>query len=200
MTTSRDLLMVTIERAPGRPVEQGDVSLALAGAELIDLLDTQAIELVGEHIVPIHHPATGDRLLEEAVASLVRQEPYESVGDWLWRRGLGLFSRYLAALEADEQLTREGRRRLLRTGRTVLADSPAHREATKRWASGDTVLAALAAAAGVHGEQTDESAVLADNAVATVLAEVDAAVAELGLLRLKQTIEGAAFDNIWRGG
>ena len=201
MTTPRDLLMVAMDMESGRPSEQGDLSLALAGAGVIDLLDLQAIRLDGERIVPVHRPATGDRLLDEAALSLVRQEPYESVGDWLWRRGRGLFSAYLAALEAEGQITRRRRRwRLLLTGRTMLVDSPAHREAVKRWTSGDAVLAALAAAVGIHGEQTVGSLSIADDAVATVLAAVDNAVMELGLERQRKAIEGDAFDNIWRGG
>jgi hypothetical protein len=193
--------MVAMDRESGRPPEQGDLSLALAGAEVIDLLDVQAVRLDGERIVPIHRPATGDRLLNEAALSLVRQEPYESVGDWLWRRGRGLFSTYLAAFEAEGQVTRQRRRwRLFRTGRTMLADSPAHRAAAKRWASDDAVLAALAAAVGIHGERTADSPGIADDAVATVLAAVNAAVMELGLVRQQRAIEGAAFDNIWRGG
>jgi hypothetical protein len=193
--------MVALDMESGRPPEQGDLSLALAGAEVIDLLDVRAIRLDGERIVPVHRPATGDRLLDEAASSLVRQEPYESVGDWLWRRGRGLFSSFLAALEADGQVTRQRRRwRLFRTGRTMLVDSPAHRAAAKRWASDDAVLAALGAAVGIHGERTKDSPDIADDTVATVLAAVDAAVMELGLVRQRRAIEGAAFDNIWRGG
>jgi hypothetical protein len=201
MTTPRDLLMVALAMESDRPQEQGDLSLALAGAEVIDLLDLQAIRLDGERIVPVRRPAAGDRLLDEAALSLVRQEPYESVGDWLWRRGRGLFSSYLAALEADGQVIRQrGRRRLFRTGRLMLVDSPAHRAAAKRWTSGDAVLAALAAAVGIHGERTADSPGIADDPAATVLAAVNAAVMELGLVRQQRAIEGAAFDNIWRGG
>jgi hypothetical protein len=193
--------MVAMDMESGRPPEQGDLSLALAGAEVIDLLDVQAIRLDGERIVPAYRPETGDRLLDEAASSLVRQEPYELVDDWLWRRGRGLFSSYLAALEAEGQVTRQRRRwRLFRTGRTMLVDSPAHRAAAKRWASDDAVLAALAAAVGIHGERTADSPGIADDAVATVLAAVNAAVMELGLVRQQRAIEGAAFDNIWRGG
>jgi len=82
----------------------------------------------------------------------------------------------------------------------MLVDSPANREAATRWTSDDPVLAALAAAVGIHGEQTADSLGIADDAVATVLAAVNAAVAELGLVRQQRAIEGAAFDNIWRGG
>ena len=200
MTTPRDLLMVAMDMEPGRPPEQGDLSLALAGAEVIDLLGVQAIRLDGERIVSVHQPATGDRLLDEAASSLVRQEPYESVGDWLWRRGRGLFSSYLAVLEAEGQVTRQRLRwRPFRTGPTMPVDPPAHREAAKRWTSDDAVLAALAAAVGIHGEQAADSPGIADDAVATVLAAVNAAVMELGLVRQRRAIEEAAFDNIWRG-
>ena len=201
MTTPWDVLMIAIDMESGRPLEQGDLSLALAGAEVIDLLDVQAVRLEGERIVPVHQSATGDRLLDEAAASLVRQEPYESVGDWLWRRGRGLFASYLAALEAEGQVTRQRRRwRLSRADRLMLADSPARRATVKRWTSDDAVLAALAAAVGIHGERTADSPGIANDAVATVLAEVNAAVMELGLERQRLAIEGAAFDNIWRGG
>jgi hypothetical protein len=200
MTTPRDLLLIAMDVESDRPPDQGDVSLALAGAELIDLLDMQAIKLDGENIEPVRRPLTGDRLLDEAASSLVRREPYESVGDWLWRRGRGLFSAYLAALEAAGQVTQVRRRwRLFRTGRTMLADSPAHRDAAKRWTSGEAVLAALAAVAGVHGERTYNFPGIADVAVATVLAAVNAAVMELGLERQRRAVEGDAFDNVWRG-
>jgi len=201
MTTPRDLLLVALDIESDRPLEQGDLSLALAGAELIDLLDAQAITLDDERILPVDQPTTDDRLLDEAASSLVRQEPYESVDAWLWRRGRGLFSAYLATTEADGQVTRQRRRwRLIRTGRRMLVDSRTHRAAAKRWGSGDAVLGALAAAAGIHGERTADSPGIADDAVATVVATVNAAVAELGLERQRRAIEGAAFDNIWRGG
>jgi Golgi phosphoprotein 3 GPP34 len=150
--------------------------------------------------VPVHRPATGDRPLDEAASSLVRHEPYESVGDWLWRRGRGLFSSYLAALEAQGQVTRQRLRwRLFWTRSHGLVDSPAHREATKRWTSDDAVPLALAAAVGIHRERTVDPPGVADDAVATVLAAVNDAVMELGLARQRQDIEEAAFDNIWRG-
>ena len=200
MTTSRDILIVALDTESDRPPEQGDMSLALAGAELIDLLDMQAIRLDGERIVPVRRPPAGDRMLDEAASSLVRQEPYESVGDWLWRRGRGLFSAYLAALEAAGPATQERRRwSLSRTERTVLIDPVAHREAVQRWTSGEAVLAALAAVAGIHGERTYDFPGIADVAVATVLAAVNSAVMELGLERQRRGIERDAFDNVWRG-
>jgi hypothetical protein len=200
MTTSRDLLMVALDAESGRPPEPGDLSLALAGAELIDLLDDQAILLDGERIVPVHPATTDDRLLDEAAAALVRHEPYESISDWLWRRGRGLSASYLAALEAEGQATPQRRRRLFRTDRPLLVDSPAHRAATKRWKSDDAVLTALGAAVGMHGERTSDPPCIDTDAVATVIAAVDDAVMDLGFERQRRDIEEAAFDNIWRGG
>ena len=57
----------------------------------------------------------------------------------------------------------------------MLVDSPARRAAAKRWTSDDAVLAALAAAIGINGERTDSPGI-ADDAVVTVLAAVNAAV------------------------
>ena len=129
MTTARDLLIVAMDKAPSRPVERGDLSLALAGAELIDLLDAQAVTLDGERIVPGYRPTIANRLLDDAASWLVREPPYESIDDWLWRRGADLSAAYVAALESEGQLTRRRSRRKLsfRGRQMVLADSPAVR-------------------------------------------------------------------------
>ncbi|MBV9023036.1 MAG: GPP34 family phosphoprotein, partial [Streptomycetaceae bacterium] len=105
MTTTRDLFIVSMHVTADHPVEQGNLSLALAGAEVIDLLDVHAIRLDGDRIVPIDQSAIADHLLNEAASSLVRQAPYELVGDWLWRRGRNLSAAYLADLEAEGQIT-----------------------------------------------------------------------------------------------
>ncbi|WP_327365494.1 GOLPH3/VPS74 family protein [Streptomyces sp. NBC_01217] len=201
MTTPRDLLIAAIDMAGSRHLERGDLSLALAGAEVIDLLGAEAIGLDDDRIVPAHPPVMDDRLLNEAASSLVRQPPYESVDDWLWRRGRGLSTVYLAALEEEGQLTREHRPRWMpaRTSRTVLADSPARREAADRWTSGEPVLAALAAAAGIRDKPSDDSPDVSDGAVATVLAALDDALRDLAFQRQRRAIDEAAFDNVWRG-
>jgi hypothetical protein len=200
MTTPRDLLITTMEIASDRPVEQGDLSLVLAGAELCDLMKAEALAVDGDRIVPGLPPPMDDRLLDSAASSLIREAPYESVEDWLWRRGRGLYATYLADLEAAGQVTRQRNRWLpLRTHRTALADSPARRHAAERWSSGDPVLAGLAAAVGIGGEPTEDLAGLADDAVVTVLAAVNDAVVELEAVRQRRSIEDAAFDNIWRG-
>ncbi|MET8076486.1 GPP34 family phosphoprotein [Streptomyces sp. NPDC005303] len=196
MTTARDLAIVALDVTADKPVEQGDLSLALAGAELFDLLDAQALVLDGDRILPSAQSPTGDRLLDEAAGSLVRQEPYESVEDWLWRRGRGLSSAYVEELERTGLTTRSrGRRIPLRTGRTELVDSAARRQAEERRAAGEPVLAALASAAGIGDEPAGE---LADE-TATVLAAVGDAVMELEAVRQRKVIEDAAFDNVWRG-
>ncbi|MFE2139822.1 GPP34 family phosphoprotein [Streptomyces sp. NPDC059466] len=155
MTTAKDLLIIAIEVDPGGPVGQGDLSLALAGAELIDLLGTRAVTLAGDGVVPAGDAVPEDRLLAEAAASLVRQGPYESVDDWLWRRGRDLFSAYTAVLEEEGQLTRQRRRRMsFAAARMTVADSPARRRALHRWAADEPVVLALAAAVGIQCDQS----------------------------------------------
>ncbi|KOG29318.1 GOLPH3/VPS74 family protein [Streptomyces resistomycificus] len=200
MNTARDLSIVTVEVETDRPLEQGDLSLALAGAELIDLVEAGAVVLDGDRIAPGAQPATGDRLLDEAAGSLVRTQPYESVEDWLWRRGRGLAAVYLAELE-KEGLVTQARGRLLpvRTGRKALAASPERQRAEGRRASEEPVLAALTAALGIRDEPADGSFDLTDDSVVTVLTTVGDAVTELEAVRQRRTVEQAAFDNIWRG-
>ncbi|MFE7297195.1 GOLPH3/VPS74 family protein [Streptomyces sp. NPDC057579] len=203
MTTSRDLMITALDAAPGRPVEQGDLSLALAGAEVIDLLAAEAVALDDDRIVPGYRPTTTDPLLDQAAASLVRETPYESVGDWLWRRGRGLSAAYLAALEADGLLSRQPRRGVpLRAGHIVLADSPDRRTAAHRWASDEPVLAFLGTVVGIRGTDAEgsvNSPSVDDDGVDTVLAAVHDALLQLEALRQRRAIEQAAFDNIWRG-
>ncbi|MEU8463429.1 GPP34 family phosphoprotein [Streptomyces sp. NPDC029003] len=201
MTTPRDLLIVTMDTASDRPVEQGDLSLALAGAELIDLLGVGAAALDGELIVPGDPSSPADPLLAEAAAALDRKDPREPVSDWLWRRGRGLSETYRTAMEADGELVRERPRGIsFRAGRLAPADSAARRRAADRRASDEPVLALLAEALGVHAERTEDAPDLSDDSVATVLAAVNDALVELGSVRQRRAIEDAAFDNIWRGG
>ncbi|MET3984682.1 GPP34 family phosphoprotein [Streptomyces sp. PvR034] len=211
MTTPRDLLIVATDMEAGRPLEQGELSLALAGAEVIDLLAAGTVQLDGDHIVPGDRPAPDDPLLTEAAAVIVREAPHESVADWLWRRGRGLSAAYRAGLEADGQLVRPRRRGLsFRAGEAELVDSAARSGAAERWASDDPVLATLAGALGVlprggraadslTADGRDDVTDVDDDAVATVLATVGDALVELAAVRQRRSVEEAAFDNIWRG-
>ncbi|MFD3918600.1 GPP34 family phosphoprotein [Streptomyces sp. NPDC058595] len=210
MTTPRDLLITTLEVASSRLPEQGDLSLALAGGELIDLLNARAAALDGDRIVPDESGAVDDRLLNEASAALARQAPYESVEDWLWRRGRGLAAVYLMALKSDGQITRRRRSRWapFGGGRTVLTDTPARRSARERWESNEPVLGSLGATIRIRerehprdqeDQQADSPPDVADEAVESVLAAVHNAVRDLEAERQRRSIEDAAFDNIWRG-
>ncbi|WP_314171401.1 GOLPH3/VPS74 family protein [Streptomyces winkii] len=200
MTTPRDLMITAMDVEPSRPVEPGELSLALAGAELIDLMAAGEVALDGDTIVPRPRGAVADRLLDHAAAALVRDAPYESVGDWLWRRGRGLAPAYLTALEADGQLTRRRRRWVpLRTGQLITADVPERQLARDRWASGEPVLATLARTVGIQAGGVGDSPGVADDAVETVLVAVGDASVELEAVRQRRTIEKDAFDNIWRG-
>jgi hypothetical protein len=198
MNTARDLAIVALDAAPDRPVEQGDLSLALAGAEIFDLIEAKALVLDGDRILPNAQAPTGDRLLDEAAGALVRQEPYESAEDWLWRRGRGLAAAYVDDLERVGLTTRSRSRRLpVKSWRTELVDSAARRRATERLAEGEPVLTALAAAAGLRDEPAEQDA--DDDTVTTVLAAVGDSVMELEAVRQRKQIEDAAFDNVWRG-
>jgi hypothetical protein len=206
MTTPRDLLIIAMDMASTRPVERGDLSLALAGAEAVDLLRAEVIGLEGDRVVPGPQPTLPDRLLEEAASSFVREAPYESVGDWLWRRGRGLSSMYLSDLEAEGQLVRRHHRRWLifRTSELVLVDTPARRQAANRWASDEPVLSTLAADVGI-GDKPDkpaeDTARVGDEAAATVLTAVDDALTELAFERQRRAHrrDEAALNNVRRG-
>ncbi|MFI6876315.1 GPP34 family phosphoprotein [Streptomyces sp. NPDC050400] len=216
MSTAQDLAIIALS-ASDREVGQGDLSLALAGAEVLDLVEAQVIGLDGERLVPGTGSAADDRLLGEAASSVVRQEPYEAVEDWLWRRGRELSAAYTDELERAGLVNRtRGNRLLSRPERVALVDSPAVRRAEERRASGEPVLAALAAAVGLDdraddkGEEGDDEGQdvgkdldaghdLTDDATVTVLAAVGNAVMELEAVRQRRSVENAAFDNVWRG-
>jgi hypothetical protein len=199
MNTARDLAIVALDPAPGRSVEQGDLSLALAGAEVLDLVEAGALTLDDDRLVPGATTATGDRLLDEAAAALLRNQPYETVTDWLWRRGSGLFAAYVDDLERTGLATRgRGPRSTRGSGRAVPVESPARAGAEERRASGEPVLAALAAAAGLE-DPAGTAEDLTDDTVTTVLASVGDAVMELEAVRQRRSIEDSAFDNVWRG-
>ncbi|MFC9327376.1 GPP34 family phosphoprotein [Kitasatospora sp. NPDC057015] len=200
MTTPRDLVILALDAALDRPPRQGDLSLALAGAELADLLAARSVRLDDERIMPDRPTTTTDPLLDRAASSLLRQPPYESVDDWLWRRGRGLATAYLTAMEAEGQLTRRRRHRTpFGAGELVPADTPERRAATERWASHELVLSVLAVAAGIGDTRAQEEPTGVEDSVLTVLAAVDGAVRELEAVRQRRAIEDAAFDNVWRG-
>lgn len=114
MTTAKDLFIIAMDPVPDHAVGQGDLSLALAGAELLDLIGAGVITVDGDLIVPGGSPAPDDRLLGEAAARITGQPPYERIEDWLWRRGRDLAAAYQDALEEDGELTQK------RSGRIAL--------------------------------------------------------------------------------
>ncbi|MGW0817719.1 GPP34 family phosphoprotein [Streptomyces viridiviolaceus] len=200
MTTARNLLLVVLDEDRGQAVSSGDLSLALAGAELVDLLGAGALALRADRIVPgADTAAPADRLLAQAFASLKRQAPYEPVGDWLWRRGDALAAAYVAALEEEGSLTRRRRRgHPFAAGEPVPADSPARRRAAELWSRADPVLVSLAEGVGIHNDGAAGPVEAADDSVTLVLAAVGDALLELEGERQRRTIEQAAFDNVWR--
>lgn len=186
MTTARDLLFVAMDMPSTRSLERGDLSLALAGAELIDLLGLGVVTLDGEYVLPTGRHGTADVLLDLAAAAIAPVAEGETAEDWLWRRGRGLPDTYLAALEADGLLGREQQRRflVLRTSRMVLADSAGRRRAAHRWAADEPVLLALAATIGISGPPPVPEP--GPGPVATVLTAVRHAVEELAVERSRR--------------
>ncbi|MEU3690572.1 GOLPH3/VPS74 family protein [Streptomyces narbonensis] len=201
MTTAKDLFVITLDHpGPEHAVGQGDLSLALAGAELIDLIGAGAVTMDGDRVVPDGAPALDDRLLGEAAARLTRQPPYETVEDWLWRRGRDLSAAYQSALEEDGELTRKRSGRLSFGSDAVEpVDTPGRRGAAARWEEKEPVLTALASAVGIGGGRSEDQPGLGDEAVTTVVAAVHDAVMELEAVRQRRTIENSAFANLWRG-
>ncbi|MFK4108915.1 GPP34 family phosphoprotein [Streptomyces sp. NPDC002176] len=219
MTTPQDLLFVTLDVPADRPVEQGDLSLALAAAELFDLLTAQVVTLRDDRIAPVSGHLTGDPMLDKAAAALIRTEPYESAEDWLWRRGDGLSAAYRDELEHAEPSGSGLRQLFRRADRSVdRIDSDARRHAADRWARHEPLLVGLAAALGIeepehgepeheeaeHGEPEHEEAAAhaeddkMDDRVAVVLAALGEALTELEGVRQRRRIEEDAFDNVWR--
>jgi hypothetical protein len=205
MSTPRDLLIVTIDMPSSRPVERGDLSLALAAAELIDLMSAGAVRPADGLLVPTDLPADppADALLDAAAASVTRQPPYESVADWLWRRGRGLSAAYLAALESEHQLIEERSRRwvLFHSSQMVLVDSPARSRAAHRWAADEPVLATLAVAVGIRDRRPADAPTVTSPPVATVLTAVGDALTELAAERRRRArkLTDAAENNVRRG-
>ncbi|MBO0913004.1 GOLPH3/VPS74 family protein [Streptomyces laculatispora] len=206
MTTAKDLFTIAMEPGLKHSVGQGDLSLALAGAELIDLIGAGAVTVDGDRIVPGEAAAPDDRLMGEAAEGLTRQAPYERIEDWLWRRGRDLSAAYQAALEEDGELTHKRSGRLsFGPERMEATDTPARRRAADRWEQQEPVLAALASVVGIDGERSDDESGFDDEpgfddeAVTTVVAIVHDAVMELEAVRQRRSIENAAFANLWRG-
>ncbi|MEU8431618.1 GPP34 family phosphoprotein [Streptomyces sp. NPDC029216] len=201
MSTAKDLFVIVMDSKVERPVGQGDLSLALAGAELIDLLAAGAVTLDGDRIVPGGPPDPADRLLAEAASALIHDMPHERVEDWLWRRGQDLSTAYLTSLEEDGQLIRtRGSRSPFGADRMETVDTPDRRRALDRRERKEPVLAALASAVGLDDERPGEEPESdpGDEAVTTVLAVVHDAVMELEAVRQRRSIENAAFANLWR--
>ncbi|MFD4178937.1 GOLPH3/VPS74 family protein [Streptomyces anulatus] len=201
MTTAKDLFITAMDPVPDHAVGQGDLSLALAGAELLDLIGAGVITVDGDLIVPGGSSVPDDRLLGEAAARITGQPPYERIEDWLWRRGRDLAATYQDALEEDGELTQKRSGRLPFGPRRVeLVDTPGRRRAIARREEGEPVLASLASAVGIGGGPSgDDEPRLDDGTVTTVVATVHEAVMELEAVRQRRTIENTAFANVWRG-
>ncbi|MGW5782215.1 GPP34 family phosphoprotein [Streptomyces sp. NPDC003863] len=199
VTTARDLALCVLNLPPERAVEQGDLSLALAGAEAVGLLRRGSLALDGDRTAPCSVKATGDRLLDQALASVVRQQSWQTIQSWLWRRGKDLAETYARDLERAGLLVRpQGHGLWPGAARSLKADWR-ERSRARLLASGDPVLVALTALLGIGDFEPDPVGDAdGDVAVATVLAAVGDAVTKLEAVRLRRGVEAEAFDNMWR--
>ena len=137
------------------PVEHGDLSLALAGAEVIDLLGARAVRLDGDHSCR----ATGRR--SRSPVGRGRGVPRPGSAVRVGRRlAVAPRPRPVRGLSGRpgggraDHPARRHRWMPSRAGAPVLADSPARRRAAERWTSDEPVLAALASAVGIRDEET----------------------------------------------
>ncbi|MGI5397489.1 GPP34 family phosphoprotein [Streptomyces sp. CA-251251] len=198
MGTAHDLsaLAASPDADPG--LEEGDLSLALAGAELLDLAGVQAVLLVSDRILPMVSPRHVDPMLAEAASKIVQDSPYETVESWLWRRGRDLAARYRAAVE----VTAPGDstwsyRHPFRRGHPVVVNPFVLRHGIDRLEAGEPLLVSLAAAAGLAEAPANEVDGFTDDE-AFILAEVHRAVTQLAAERQRRSVEQGAYDNIWR--
>lgn len=193
-----DLLMITIDEAPDHPVEPERLALALAAAELIDLLGAGAVDLDGGRIVPGRGAVPGDRFLEQAASSVTGSEPFELVGDWLWRRDRALADAYTGTLEPSGLAIRQRppghpfRRREI-----TLTDSPGRRRATERRQSAEPVLSALTEAVGMPGAETHGPGAAVGRPVSTVLSALRGVLEEWEAQRRERIIAQAELDRAW---
>lgn len=198
MSTARDLALVAADPQDRTVVEQGDLSLALAGAELIDLLDAEALTLDGTLLVPAGPAPAGDPCCPRPrsgwrTADLARP----------WTTGSGDGAATSPGATAPSS-RRKGSSSPSGGAVTRCGGSAPRRRPDggpgrgERRSSGEPVLGALAAAVGLTGQGGEASDGL-DDEQTTVLAAVLQAVTELAGERQRRTIEAAAFDNIWRG-
>ncbi|MFD7183895.1 hypothetical protein ACFRAI_22055 [Streptomyces sp. NPDC056637] len=81
MTTPHDLAPTTVDVDSHHPVEQGTLPLALAGAELNDPTQAEAVTWTATTYSPGPQPATDDRPLASSAPPPARQAPYKSTED-----------------------------------------------------------------------------------------------------------------------
>ncbi|MFF0305670.1 GPP34 family phosphoprotein [Streptomyces sp. NPDC004562] len=199
MTTAQGLAVLAATEGTGPRLEPGDLSLALAGAELVDLVGLRAVLLHAGRVLPAASPRIKDAVLFEAASGIVREPPYETVEQWLWRRGRDLAARYWRALQAA---TADGApagssRHPFRRPRPLTA-APAGGRGIDRRRDGPPVLAALAAAARI-AEATDETLAELDPDEAAVVGAVHQAITQLAAERHRRSLGGAGFGTVPRG-
>ncbi|WP_329042669.1 hypothetical protein OHT61_30700 [Streptomyces sp. NBC_00178] len=125
-------------------------------------------------------------------------EPFELVGDWLWRRDRALADAYTGTLEPSGLTIRQRppghpfRRREI-----TLTDSPGRRRATERRQSAEPVLSALTEAVGMPGAETHSPGAAVGRPVSTVLSALRGVLEEWEAQRRERIIAQAELDRAW---
>jgi hypothetical protein len=156
-------LMLLAARANGTLGIPPRLRFGLSGSELIRLAAARRVDIVRGRVVVLDTAATGDPLLDEALASMTGRWRSPTAKSWVARDRRGLVQRYLALL-AEAGIIRADRRRLLglfpATRWTLVDTARAARARARLQAVADgtggvdaaqAALAGLASAIGVTG-------------------------------------------------
>ncbi|WP_042395973.1 GOLPH3/VPS74 family protein [Streptacidiphilus carbonis] len=158
MTQGRELALLAWDDRISGLQGGSELGCALAGAELLDLLESGRLGIRGADLVvlgrTLEHPETGDPRFDRAIAVIKLIPEPKAVQAWIKRHAPELRDSYLALLEDEGTVGPRHVRRLglLPTTRTGLTD-PSERDALvarlSLLAPEDEPLAALAHRAGL---------------------------------------------------
>lgn len=160
MTRGRELALLAWDDRTGELDGGPELGCALAGAELIDLLETGRLGIQGTNLAVLGrtqtqtHPETGDPQFDRAIVVIKLIPEPKTVQAWIKRHAPELRDTYRALLESEGTIaSRRGRRLgLIPTSRTALTDPSERDELISRLsllASEDEPFAALAHRAGL---------------------------------------------------
>ncbi|TDT95846.1 Golgi phosphoprotein 3 GPP34 [Streptomyces sp. 846.5] len=158
MTRGRELALLAWDDRTGELGGGPELGCALAGAELLDLLETGRLGIHGANLAVLGRtqtePHTGDPQFDRAIAVIKLIPEPKVIQAWIKRHAPGLRDSYRALLESEGAIApRRGRRLgLIPTSRIALTDPSERDELIARLsllATDDEPFAALAHRAGL---------------------------------------------------